>query len=150
MSAYVDGLKMLGRRELSEAQVRTRLARRGHEPAAIDEAVARLKQDAAIDDERTAQAIARHETAFRKRGRLRVRMAIERAGVAADTARRVVDETFGSIDDDDLMEAVLLKRLRGRVVVSDEREFQRLYRYLVSEGFAADRVLRALQARRHP
>ena len=35
MSAYVDGLKMLARRELSELQVRQRLARKGHQPDAI-------------------------------------------------------------------------------------------------------------------
>jgi len=39
---YIDGLKMLGRRELSERQVRQRLARKGHEPDAIDAAIARL------------------------------------------------------------------------------------------------------------
>ncbi len=39
MSAYLEGLKMLARRELSEMQVRQRLARKGHEPQAIDEAV---------------------------------------------------------------------------------------------------------------
>ena len=40
-SPYIDGLKLLGQRELSEAQVRQRLARREHEEAAIDEAIAR-------------------------------------------------------------------------------------------------------------
>ena len=42
MNAYIDALRMLARRELSEAQVRQRLARRQHPAAAIDEAVARL------------------------------------------------------------------------------------------------------------
>jgi regulatory protein len=147
-TAYIDGLKMLGRRELSEEQVRTRLARRGHEQEAVDAAVARLKAEAAIDDVRTARAIARRETAIKRRGRRRVRLEIERAGVAAETARRVIDEIFEAIDDDVMMEAVLQKRLRGRDAVADEREFRRLFRYLVSEGFEADRVLRALRARR--
>ena len=35
---YVDGLKMLARRELSEQQVRQRLARKGHDADAIDDA----------------------------------------------------------------------------------------------------------------
>ena len=41
-SAYSAALAMLARRELSEAQVRERLARRDHERPAIDEAVAKL------------------------------------------------------------------------------------------------------------
>ena len=50
LHAYLDGLKMLARRELSEAQVRQRLVRRSHEADAIDEAIARLKDARAIDD----------------------------------------------------------------------------------------------------
>ena len=69
---YLDALKMLARRELSEAQVRQRLARRGHDPESIDAAVARLKGERAIDDARVAEAIARTETAAKRRGRLRV------------------------------------------------------------------------------
>ena len=56
--AYVDALRMLARRELSEAQVRQRLVRREHGQAAIDEALARLRNERAIDDARVAEAIA--------------------------------------------------------------------------------------------
>ena len=71
---YLDGLKMLARRELSEAQVRARLARKQYDADAIDEAVARLRDERAIDDARVAEAIARTETSVRRRGKLRVRM----------------------------------------------------------------------------
>src|SRR5216117_3935400 len=99
-SAYVDGLKMLARRELSEAQVRQRLARKAHSPADIDGAVARLREERAIDDARVAEAIARTETSLRRRGKLRVRMQIERAGIAKTVARKAVDDVFDTIDDD--------------------------------------------------
>jgi regulatory protein len=148
VSAYVDGLKMLARRELSEVQVRQRLARKGHEADAIDEAIARLRDERAIDDERVAEAIARTETAVRRRGKLRVRMQIERAGIAKATATRAVADVFGAIDDDALLEASLAKRLRGRDTIADERTFQRLYRYLIGQGFESDRALKALSARR--
>ena len=148
MSAYVDGLKLLARRELSEQQVRQRLARKGHEADAINDAIARLRDERAIDDERVAEAIARTETAVRRRGKLRVRMQIARAGIAKATATRAVDEVFGAIDDDALLEASLAKRLRGRDTIADDREFQRLYRYLIGQGFESDRALKALNARR--
>ena len=86
-SAYIDGLKMLGRRELSEKQVRERLARKAYAPDEIDEAVARLREERAINDQRVAEAIARMETGIRKRGKVRVRMQLERAGIAKETAR---------------------------------------------------------------
>ena len=72
-TAYLDALKMLARRELSEAQIRQRLQRREHDPDAIDAAVHRLREERAIDDARVAGSIARTETAIKRRGRLRVR-----------------------------------------------------------------------------
>jgi regulatory protein len=146
--AYIDGLKMLGRRELSEQQVRQRLARKGHDADQIDEAIAQLREERAIDDERVAETIARTETAVRRRGKLRVRMQIERAGIAKATAKRAVDDVFDAIDDAALLEASLAKRLRGRDTIADDREFQRLYRYLIGQGFESDRALKALNARR--
>jgi len=143
--AYVDGLKMLGRRELSEAQIRQRLARREHDPEAIDAAVARLLEERAIDDARVAAAIARTETGIRKRGRLRVRRKIESAGISPATARRAIDEVFGALDDEDMLESALAKRLRGGASIADQREFNRLYRYLVGQGFEPDRVLARLK-----
>ena len=148
MNAYTDGLKMLARRELSEQQVRQRLARKGHAPGEIDEAIARLREERAIDDARVAEAIARTETSVRRRGKLRVRMQIERAGIAKAIAKRAVDDVFDGIDDTALLESSLRKRLRGREAISDDREFQRLYRYLVGQGFDPERVLGALNARR--
>jgi regulatory protein len=142
---------MLARRELSEAQIRQRLARKQHDGGEIDAAVARLVSERAIDDARVAEAIARTETSIRRRGKLRVRMQIERAGIAKAVARRAVDEVFGALDDDALLEASLNKRLRGRTAIADDRELQRLYRYLVAQGFESDRALRRLhQLRRNP
>jgi regulatory protein len=148
MSAYVDGLKMLARRELSEVQVRQRLARKGHEPDAIDDAIARLREERALDDNRVAEAIARTETSIRGRGKVRVRMQIERAGISKETAKRAIDEVFGTIDDGALLQSSLTKRLRGRETIADDREFQRIYRYLIAQGFESDQIMRALAARR--
>ena len=150
VTAYLDGLKMLAQRELSEAQVRQRLARRGHDADAIDVAVARLREERAIDDERTAEAIARTQTSIRRRGKLRVRRQIENAGIAASTARRAIDEVFANVDADALLQASLAKRLRGRETIADDAEFRRLYRYLVGQGFDVDQVMKALTARRRP
>ncbi len=147
-SAYIDGLKMLGRRELSESQIRQRLARKEHDPEAIEEAVERLRAERAIDDVRVAEAIARTETSIRRRGRLRVRLQIERAGIAKAIARRAVDEVFGALDPEAHIEASLNKRLRGRAEIADDREFQRLYRYLTAQGFESDQVMKALNGHR--
>jgi len=147
VGAYLDALKMLARRELSEAQVRQRLARRGHPSDDIENAIARLREERAIDDTRVAESIARTQTALKKRGKLRVRRQIESAGIAGATAKRAVDDVCSSIDDAALLEASLLKRLHGRERIADDREFQRLYRYLIGQGFDPDQVLGILRKR---
>jgi regulatory protein len=147
-SAYVAALTMLSRRELSESQIRQRLARRQYEDDEIDEAVARLKEERAIDDARVAAAIARTQTSIKKRGKLRVTRHIQQAGIASGTAKRATDEVFADLDDEALLEAALAKRLRGRERAADDRELQRLYRFLIAQGFEPDSISRALRTRR--
>ena len=121
---------MLGRRELSEAQVRQRLVRKGHEADAVDTAVERLRGERAIDDARVAEAIAHTETAVRRHGRLRVRRQIEQAGIAPAIARVALDAVFDAVDDEALLAAALDRRLRGRPGIADEADFRRMFRYL--------------------
>ena len=149
-SPYLDALKMLGRRELSESQIRQRLVRKGHTEEDIDAAVKRLKDERAIDDARVAEAIARTETAVKRRGKLRVRRQIEQAGIAPAVARQALDSVFEDLDDDALLQAALGRRLRGDRLIADDREFNRLYRYLAAQGFESDRILKVLNARRSP
>lgn len=147
-TAYTDALLMLARREFSEAQIRHRLSLKQHTQADIDSAAERLKEERAIDDGRVAGAIARMEIGIRGRGRARVKQTLEAAGIAARIAQEAVDAAFAQIDGEALLERALGKRLRGERLVADDREFQRLYRYLVRQGFEPDQVFRTLSAKR--
>jgi len=146
MSAYSDALKMLARRELSEAQIRQRLARREHSPAEIDAAVARLHEQRELDDVRVAETIARADLA-RHRGERRLLRHMTQAGIAPGTARRVAREASQSVDVEAQIEASLERRLRHGTPISDVRQFRRLFRYLIGQGFSPDRVLHALKSR---
>lgn len=139
---------MLARRELSEAQVRQRLTRRQHPSDAIEAAIARLKASGSLDDARVAAAIARTQTSVHGRGKRRVLRQIETAGISRTLAAQAASDVFDEIDPDALLQAALDRRLRGGTAIADDRTFQRLYRYLVTQGFDADRVLAALRARR--
>ena len=139
---------MLARRELSTAQVRQRLARKGYEPDDIDDALARLVADRALDDARTAGAIARTQLRLLRRGPARVRRTIEAAGVSRELAAQAIADAYDDVDLDELLERALASRLTPGTLVSDERTFRRLFRYLVTQGFEPDRVLAVLRARR--
>jgi regulatory protein len=144
--AYLAGLKMLAGRELSAAQVRTRLVRREFEHEHIDAALERLRSEGALNDARTARAIARTTASIRGQGKRRARLKINAAGIDRATAAAAVDEVFDDIDGDALLQAALSRRLRGRTAPADRQEKARLFRYLVGQGFEADRVMEALRA----
>ena len=146
-NAYVTALTLLARRELSEAQVRQRLSRRGFTPDDIDDAVTRLRQDGSLDDARVAAAIARSQLSLKKRGARRVRREIEAAGITSALADRAVAEVYAEVDGDALLAAAIDRKL-GTRRLEDDREMARLYRYLVGQGFDADRAMAALRARR--
>ena len=144
--AYVAGLKMLGRRELSEAQVRTRLARKEFESEDIDSAVARLRRERALDDHRTALACARTEVRIKHRGRARVLRQVESLGIARTVAREAVAEVFGELDENVLLEQALERRLR-RGPLTDLATARRVHRYLLAQGFDPARVSSAIRGR---
>ena len=138
---------MLGRRELSIAQVRERLARRGWTETAIEPAIARLAASGALDDARVARACARTRAGVKRQGRDRVLREIQALGVAREVARTAVDEVFGALDEGDLLKAALEKRLRARMALSDPAVQRRLYAALVRQGFDAHAVGRAIRER---
>ena len=145
--AYVAALKMLARRELSEAQVRDRLERRrACEPDEIDAAVARLKREKAIDDRRTAAACARTEVRVKRHGRLRVLQQIESLGISRAVARTAVKEAFEDVDEREMLDDAIARRARRRASF-DAAEARRMHRYLLVQGFDPAEVASALRKR---
>ncbi len=144
-AAYTDAVKMLSRRELSEAQVRQRLGRRGHLETAIESAVARLREERVIDDGRVAEAIARNQISTKSRGARRAERQILQAGITPEIARRATRAVSETVDPEAQIEISLTKRLRGGKRLTDEKTFRRLYRYLVGQGFEPERVLAILR-----
>jgi len=138
---------MLARRELCEAQVRTRLARRQFDPDEIEAAIARLQSERALDDRRTALACARTEANVKRHGRLRALRQIETLGIARDLARAAVAEVFGDLDEDQLIEQALSRRLRDGVSLEEATAVRRVHRYLLAQGFDAARVHAAIRSR---
>ncbi|HSK11290.1 MAG TPA: regulatory protein RecX [Vicinamibacterales bacterium] len=147
-AAYAAALAMLSRRELSEAQLRQRLARREHPPEAVEAAVARLTASGLLDDRRVARAAARTEAQVRSRGRLRVVQRLRALGIDPEVAAAALDEVFEAVDEEALLEAAIARRLRGpsaRIV--DAAHFRRLHQQLIRQGFQPSAVSRALKAR---
>ena len=144
--AYTVALTLLSARELSETQLRARLARRQFDPDDIDAAVSRLKSDGTLNDRRVALALARMESAIKHRGRARVIQKVRQAGISAALADEAVREVFEDVDEGELLARALERRLRGQAVRDlDERGRARIVRGLMAQGFALERILKKLQ-----
>ena len=149
-SAYTDALKLLARRELSERQVRERLTGKGYDQSEIDAAVVRLVEDRGIDDQRVAEAIVRTQSGVKRRGAMRIARELQNAGIAPELAKQTLDSIVSDEDAEATLRAALSRRLPGDRRIADDREFQRLYRFLLGQGFEIDRIRKALNARRGP
>jgi len=145
-SAFAEGLRLLARRELSEAQIRERLARKAFEPSLIEDAIERLRRSGAVDDTRVALAAARTEALVRRHGRLRARRQLAAIGIPPDVAASAVEEAFAAVDEPALIDRALARRLRGpNARIADAAHFRRLHQYLVRQGFPPETVTTLLR-----
>ncbi|MDP2054787.1 MAG: regulatory protein RecX [Acidobacteriota bacterium] len=144
--AYLTALTMLSRRELSESQIRTRLARREFEDDEIEAAVERLRQDGTLNDRRVALAAARLESSVRHRGRARVIQKLRSLGIDGDVAESAVNEVFEEVDEGALLDRALERRLRGKTPKDlDDKGRARIVRGLAAQGFAFDAIMKRLR-----
>ncbi len=139
---------MLARRELSASQLGERLVKKGYAADAAAAAVARLRDERAVDDRRTAGMIARRAAEISHRGPRRAQQQIEAAGIAPEVARAAVDETYAETGVDTVLARALDRRLTGPV--RDRAHFEKLCRYLIRQGFESGAAIAALRARRGP
>ena len=137
-AAYFRALRWLTARELSEGQVRARLAEKGYSADAIKPAVERLLTERAIDDRRAATAVARTEAKVRRHGPHRIMSKLIAMRIDRDLAKDVVRELFGEEPEEALLEQTLEIRLRGNPErLKDPRERRKILAYLVRQGFSA-------------
>ncbi len=137
---------MISRRELSEAQVRTRLARKQFEDDDIEAAVERLRQDGTLNDRRVALAAARMESTIRHRGRSRVIQKLRSLGIDGEVAESAVNEVFEEVDEGALLDRAFERRLRGQAPKDlDDKARARIVRGLAAQGFSIDAILRRLR-----
>jgi regulatory protein len=144
-AAYFRALRWLTARELSEGQVRARLAEKGYNESAIKSALERLLNDRTLDDRRAATAVARTEARVRRHGPHRVMAKLTAMRFDRDLAKEIVRDLFGDEDEDALIDKALERRLRGKSdTLTDPRERQKLVAYLVRQGFSASAASAAI------
>jgi regulatory protein len=145
MSAYVDGLRLLARRELSVSELRARLIDRDHPAADVERAIEQLLAAQALDDRRVARAYARTAASVKGRGRLRVMRELAAMGIAKPTASEAVAEAFADVDERSLITKAIQKKLRAKAKPASAGEYARLYQYLMRQGFTPSAIAHAMR-----
>jgi regulatory protein len=147
-TAYVDGLHLLGRRELSVQQLRERLIEREHDRHDVDRAIDLLIENKALDDARVAAAYVRTALKVKGRGRLRIQREMQEMGIPKEIAAEALAEAFGEVDERALVTRALQKKLRGNQKIATRAEYARVFQFLMRQGFSPATVTAVLRARR--
>lgn len=134
---YIAALRILNYRFNSEAELRRKLARKKFERDEIDAAIARLRSEKWLDDERFAGAFAR--TRSRRRiGAKRIKLELRAAGVDDEVAAQAVAENVDPEVEREHMRALIARRAGW--------ERNKLAAYLLKQGYDAALVWETLRA----
>ncbi len=123
----------------SAAGLRKKLLSEGYEAAAIDAAVARLREVYLVDDTRVAQAISRQ---YKDRGNRFISQKLKEKGIGGDEQATALE------DLPEEMERALAageKKLRNLQSFEPRIQAQKLYQYLALRGFGGSIIQKAVR-----
>lgn len=141
--ALALGYRHLARREHSVAELRARLNRAGYEGAPVEQAIATLEAQGAIDDERYARLMVEDRRALDGWGAERIRARLEADGI--EVAQ--IDAALAAFDGaSELEAATALARRRHPAPLQTDAERQRIFAMLVRRGYDSDIAYAAVRA----
>jgi len=135
--------KAVARRDLTVAELRTRLERKHVPPEAIDDAVAELQETGFLDDARYARQFAEDKREIDQWGTDRIAMDLRRRGIAP----QLIDAAVSTHSrDSELRTAFLLLEQRYPTAPRDDRERDRAWQMLVRRGYTPEIAYDAIRA----
>ena len=142
-SAY----RYLARGPRSRFEVERRLRQKNFPDPVIHQVLRQLEEFRYLDDRALALQWARDRLTRRHWGPSRLRMELERKGIAREWTEEAIRELFEERDETVHAADLVAQRLKGRGL-RDPKEYRRLYAYLFRRGYSPDviqSVLRRLQ-----
>jgi regulatory protein len=130
-------------RDRTEAELRAFLERKRAEPAAIEAALAELREAGYVDDARYAERFAEDKRSIERWGSERIERDLLRRGVAADLIGRAL---ASHEPEDELAAARSLLVERFRAGLPDDRTRDRAWKLLVRRGYSSELAYDAVRA----
>jgi regulatory protein len=146
--ALDKALEALAVRPRSTRELERWLAEREYAADDIAAAAERLTSLGLLNDVEYARSFARSRMLGRGMSRRRVQAELGRRGVARQVADAAITEVMAdeAVDEQALVEAAAMKKLRALAKLEPEVQRRRLYGFLARQGFPAD-LVRATVAR---
>jgi regulatory protein len=134
------GLRALGARAHSVAELRDKLRRRAAHTADVDDVLGRLKRAGYLDDRKFSAALAESHLASRGLGRARALRDLKAKRVASAVAEQAVHEVYRDSDEVRLIEDFLARKYRQTALkeyLTEPRNLASAYRKLRMAGFSS-------------
>ena len=138
--------KLLAAKPRSVAELRERLLEKSWtDEAAVDAALAKLKEYGYLDDERFAFGFASFRVRQKPVGRQRLARDLQLKQVPRETADAALDLVYQETPEEQLIEQAIRKRARLRGRPSTRQETKSLYDHLLRQGFSYDLIIRKVR-----
>lgn len=140
-------VSLLAHSSRTERELRRRLSRPVWSTAAmVDDVVEALKRYRYVDDEEFARRYAERRAMAGKSGARRLRLELRAKGVEdKETIERAVEEAFERAPEEEAIDALIAKRLKGRPLAGPD-DVRRLRDFLLRRGFEPDTVYERIRA----
>lgn len=142
------GLRLLGQRARSIAELRQKLRARAARESDVDQAIVKLKSLRVLDDRQYAEHYAETQARGNRVGRQRVMRDLLQKRVARSVAQKAVGEAYSGTDESLQIEQFILRKLHGQKpseYLAEPKHLASIYRRLRTAGFAAGPSIRVLK-----
>jgi regulatory protein len=141
---YQRALRLLERRERSEAEIRRHLLKNQFPDHLIDDVIARLKESGFVNDERFAQLWVENQSQFRPRSRKALAYEMRQRGIDHAAIEQALNEI--TTDDEAALAYQAACRQARKIRTLDWQNFRRkMVAFLARRGFSYDVSAPAVQ-----
>jgi regulatory protein len=137
-------LRLLAAKPRSRAELRERLQEKCDDDAIV-QVMSRLEELGYVNDKKFATSFAAARIATRPLGRVRLRRDLQRRKVSGEVAESAMNEAYAETNEETLIEKAIEKRLRTRGEPRTRQDAQKLFAYLLRQGFDYDLVMRKVR-----
>ncbi|HEX8352046.1 MAG TPA: regulatory protein RecX [Pyrinomonadaceae bacterium] len=139
-------VKLLAAKPRSVEELRERLLEKEWaDEAAVDYALAKLKEYGYLDDERFAFGFASYRVKQKPVGRQRLARDLQTKKISKETADAALELVYQETPEEELIAQAIAKRVRLRGRPTTRQETKSLYDHLLRLGFSYDLIIRKVR-----